>query len=495
VGLSRSQSLPEKLFLLIATVFLAHSIYAVAIKTHGFARQHQVFLPEQCELLLRLEDVLEVLDRVSSDTTRAIGLPIPQFLRNWSGRAKLMESATDGFYQAVCAEPDDACLLAKLIICREKEHQGARAFFERLTKMQSDEAKRYALGLSLVYGYPLKQQTLPAIAKVDSQFICDHLPAGWFQQHAVLQWQMRTGQLKQAKVTEKCIDEAALSFLRKVSLLVVVALLANILGILIIFIQLLFLARQVTTAQELPLLVAPASYGWLTIYKVFVSWLLTQSLIGYIATPILRDQSSSLLSTALIIAFICTTANTLGLFYVYWFALRPHQVGFFEGVKLRLRVGKLGPVGMIFSGIATALACIPLVMVASFIAATYLGSHGSSNPIMSKIRDAAHLQDPLAIALFYLVLGVIGPICEEVLFRGFLFTSLRRVTSAPLAITMTAFLFSMMHLDPGGMLPIFCLGWVFAFAVEKTKSIVPSIIAHGLWNSASFTAVLLLFGN
>jgi membrane protease YdiL (CAAX protease family) len=495
VGLSRSHSVPEKLFLLIATVFLAHSVYAVAIKTHGFARQHQVFLPEQCELLLRLEDVLEVLDRVSADTTRTIGLPIPKFLRNWSGRAKLMDSATDGFYQAVCAEPDDASVLAKFIIAREKEHQGARASFERLTKIQSDEAKRYALGLSLIYGYPLKQQTLPTMAKIDSQFMWDHLPAGWFRQHAMLQWQMRTGQFKQAKVTEKGIDQSAFAFLNKVSLLIVLAILANIIGILIIFIQLLFLARQVTPAQELPLLAAPASYGWLTIYKVFVSWLLTQSLFGCIATPILNDQASSLLSTALIIALICTTANALGLFYVYWFALRPNQVKFFDGVKLRLRVGKLGPVGMIFSGIATALACIPLVMVASFVAATYLGSHGSDNPIMSKIRDAAHQQDPLAIALFYLILGVIGPLCEEVLFRGFLFTSLRRVTSAPLAMTISAFLFSIMHLDPGGMLPIFCLGLVFAFAVEKTKSIVPSIIAHGLWNSASFTAVLLLFGN
>ena len=65
--------------------------------------------------------------------------------------------------------------------------------------------------------------------------------------------------------------------------------------------------------------------------------------------------------------------------------------------------------------------------------------------------------------------------------------------NVPMAMLLSAAAFSLAHLDIGAILPLFALGCVFAFVVEKTKSIVPSIIAHGLWNSGTFTLVLLLF--
>jgi membrane protease YdiL (CAAX protease family) len=241
------------------------------------------------------------------------------------------------------------------------------------------------------------------------------------------------------------------------------------------------------------LVLAPANYGWLQVYKVFVLWLLTQIIVGTIAKPYMPGANSSVLAVALFVMVSYTISNAAGLFYVYWFGLRPHQIKFLDGIKLRLRVGKTGPVGMIFTGIGTWLACLPVVLVAYLIASRYLGSHGSSNPVVARIRDAAHAQDPFAIIIFYLTIGVIAPICEEALFRGFLYPSLRRVMNVPLAMLLSASLFSLAHLDVGAMLPLFALGCVFAFVVEKTKSIVPSIVAHGLWNSGTFTLVLVLF--
>ncbi|MBK7837445.1 MAG: CPBP family intramembrane metalloprotease [Candidatus Obscuribacter sp.] len=38
------------------------------------------------------------------------------------------------------------------------------------------------------------------------------------------------------------------------------------------------------------------------------------------------------------------------------------------------------------------------------------------------------------------------------------------------------------------------LGFVFAFTLERQRSIVPCIIAHALWNSSTFLIILLLFG-
>jgi len=61
------------------------------------------------------------------------------------------------------------------------------------------------------------------------------------------------------------------------------------------------------------------------------------------------------------------------------------------------------------------------------------------------------------------------------------------------SMLVSAVLFAGVHLDAGGFLPLLTLGMLFAFTLERTRSILPCMVAHGLWNSGTFTMVLLVF--
>ena len=94
---------------------------------------------------------------------------------------------------------------------------------------------------------------------------------------------------------------------------------------------------------------------------------------------------------------------------------------------------------------------------------------------------------PRQIILFYLVGGVIGPVWEEIFFRGIIFGFFRRWGLYPAILISTA-LFVFPHYD-GIHLPLTQIvgGIVFSIAYEKEKSLVVPITIHCLGNIAMFS--------
>jgi len=77
-----------------------------------------------------------------------------------------------------------------------------------------------------------------------------------------------------------------------------------------------------------------------------------------------------------------------------------------------------------------------------------------------------------------LILGIIPPICEEVLFRGVVFNGLRKSHSDGFSVFLSALLFALMHGSLEQLVFPFIMGIVFAIIVLRTGSIVPSILVH-----------------
>jgi membrane protease YdiL (CAAX protease family) len=89
--------------------------------------------------------------------------------------------------------------------------------------------------------------------------------------------------------------------------------------------------------------------------------------------------------------------------------------------------------------------------------------------------------------LIYLVIGgVIGPLAEEIFFRGILYGYLRR-WGVYTAVTVSTLLFVLPHLA-GSNLPVTQLvgGIVFALAYEKEKNLMVPITIHCLGNLSIF---------
>jgi uncharacterized protein len=87
---------------------------------------------------------------------------------------------------------------------------------------------------------------------------------------------------------------------------------------------------------------------------------------------------------------------------------------------------------------------------------------------------------------------VVAPICEEFLFRGYMFTALRnRVGTLPGAL-ITGLVFGGVHVGSAPVLdlaPLAALGFGLCLLYRYTGSLYPSMIAHSINNSLAFSSL------
>lgn len=88
-----------------------------------------------------------------------------------------------------------------------------------------------------------------------------------------------------------------------------------------------------------------------------------------------------------------------------------------------------------------------------------------------------------SLLIAFPIVAIIAPFAEEVFFRGFLLTGLRKRLNAHLALIVSAAIFAVFHFDPGLYIPIFALGLVLGWVYLRTGSIWPSIFVHTAHNS------------
>ena len=84
-----------------------------------------------------------------------------------------------------------------------------------------------------------------------------------------------------------------------------------------------------------------------------------------------------------------------------------------------------------------------------------------------------------------LAIAIVGPILEEMLFRGAITTTLLKTYSPKKAIIYSALIFGFFHLNPAPILVATLLGLLLGWLFYKTHSLIPCIIVHILNNSLS----------
>ena len=95
------------------------------------------------------------------------------------------------------------------------------------------------------------------------------------------------------------------------------------------------------------------------------------------------------------------------------------------------------------------------------------------------------LSGGIALAVIYTV--ILAPICEELVFRGLIISSLEGTTKKWLAVVISAILFSVVHLPSLIALGYtFLLAMVLGFVYIKTKSLIPCILMHMAFNASNY---------
>jgi len=105
----------------------------------------------------------------------------------------------------------------------------------------------------------------------------------------------------------------------------------------------------------------------------------------------------------------------------------------------------------------------------------------------------------LQLSAVFLSLVVIVPIAEEIMVRGFLYTSLKKAMRLVPAVILTSLMFAVAHLQTGGeagplyvaAVDTFILSLVLIYLREKTGSLWASIYLHGFKNFVAFMAIFV----
>jgi uncharacterized protein len=140
-------------------------------------------------------------------------------------------------------------------------------------------------------------------------------------------------------------------------------------------------------------------------------------------------------------------------------------------------------------GIGGWLVCFPVVLVFAMLSQQLLGDGGGGNSLLESIGNA---NSPFVQLVFLSSLSIAAPLFEETFFRGFVFAGLASRMSTPLAVVASAMLFALAHWSAVEFLPLAALGIILATVYHYTRSLLPSICIHALWNGGTFLFLVLL---
>lgn len=99
------------------------------------------------------------------------------------------------------------------------------------------------------------------------------------------------------------------------------------------------------------------------------------------------------------------------------------------------------------------------------------------------------------LMMVFILLVIIAPVTEEIIFRGYLFGKLRKRSGFWMTTLLVSLLFGVAHYAGGGWLAVvvtFSLAVVMCLIREISGSIYPSILLHMINNGLAFAALLYL---
>lgn len=117
-------------------------------------------------------------------------------------------------------------------------------------------------------------------------------------------------------------------------------------------------------------------------------------------------------------------------------------------------------------------------------------------PLQAEVASSAHtfaemLQTAPWPWLPYVLLGLLPAICEEIAFRGFVLSGLRRLGSKWWAIGLSAVFFGLAHTVIQQSLTAVGLGLVIGYIAVQTGTLLPCILFHLTFNSLIFSTLHL----
>lgn len=133
---------------------------------------------------------------------------------------------------------------------------------------------------------------------------------------------------------------------------------------------------------------------------------------------------------------------------------------------------------------------VPFIAVSGAIIVTMIGQlinmiYPYPSEYLKQLSELMKMPD-LKLWQIYAIIAILPGICEEIMFRGFVFKFFEG-QGKWMAIIISAILFAVFHLDPYRFVPVLLLGILLGWLMVKSGSIYVSMFSHALNNALALT--------
>lgn len=106
-------------------------------------------------------------------------------------------------------------------------------------------------------------------------------------------------------------------------------------------------------------------------------------------------------------------------------------------------------------------------------------------PVQDTVRLLQNATDPVVIGLMAFAAVIAAPLCEEIVFRGYVYPAAKKFAGPWVAMVCSALIFGAAHGSLAALLPLFIFGCVLVILYEKTGSLWAPIAVHLCFNGAT----------
>ncbi|MCY3804291.1 MAG: CPBP family intramembrane metalloprotease [Candidatus Saccharibacteria bacterium] len=236
--------------------------------------------------------------------------------------------------------------------------------------------------------------------------------------------------------------------------------------------------------------------------KFLNSLIILNLVIGLILIHVLSVKLITLIELHLIPGFgLITFAELMGALVTLSLVALLYKSSFFRNMHLKLEFENTQSKSVLISiGLYIGF-YIATLLLAQFVYIWFVDLDQINNEYQNHfLNDSSHFTSPFGNIQLIIGILLIAPILEEIIFRGLLWSSLRKYWNFWLATLISAFIFAVFHisllwswqLNLIVVIEIFLLGCCLAWLMEYSRNLVYPIIVHGFNNFLAGLSLILL---
>lgn len=222
------------------------------------------------------------------------------------------------------------------------------------------------------------------------------------------------------------------------------------------------------------------------ICKIVILFLFYGYLLVFVEALVFEILGIKVRNDTLMAAFNTAVMDVAVIFFICFFVIKRYKENLLSiGIYFKDFVKD------ILLGIVSYVSFFPIFIASLILVIFVVNITGFKPPPQPVVELFVKVDNPKILMYLTIFVTIVGPIAEEIFFRGFAYNAIKKAFGVKLSLAITAIAFAVLHTDLVGLLPITCLGFLLGYVYEKRGSLIPSITIHMIHNTLTVFALFL----